>query len=64
MNALTISDLIDRLPAPYAETLRLRLYDDLDYDAIAVRLDVPIGTVRSRLAKARELLGAALSQPS
>lgn len=55
-NRMTIADVIDSLPSPYAETLRLQLFDDLDYEAIAGRLEVPIGTVRSRLAKGKELL--------
>lgn len=59
-NRLTISDVIDSLPEPYGETLRLQLFDDLDYEAIAVRLQIPIGTVRSRLAKAKDLLRSAL----
>jgi RNA polymerase sigma factor (sigma-70 family) len=59
-NRLTISDLIDSLPEPYSETLRLQLFEDLDYEAIATRLQIPIGTVRSRLAKAKDLLREAL----
>jgi RNA polymerase sigma-70 factor, ECF subfamily len=55
-NRLTIADLIDALPTPYRETLRLQLFEDLDYEAIADRLGVPMGTVRSRLAKGKELL--------
>jgi RNA polymerase sigma-70 factor (ECF subfamily) len=57
---LTIEALVDGLPEPYRQTLRLQLFDNLDYDAIAGRLEVPVGTVRSRLAKARELLRVAL----
>jgi RNA polymerase sigma-70 factor (ECF subfamily) len=55
-NRMTIADVIDSLPPPYGETLRLQLFEDLDYEAIAARLGVPIGTVRSRLAKGKELL--------
>lgn len=58
---LTIEALVDSLGEPYRETLRLQLYDNLDYDAMADRLGVPVGTVRSRLAKARDLLRVALS---
>jgi RNA polymerase sigma-70 factor (ECF subfamily) len=61
---LTIERLVDGLPEPYAETLRLQLFDNLDYDAIATRLGIPVGTVRSRLAKARDLLKAALADDS
>jgi RNA polymerase sigma-70 factor (ECF subfamily) len=58
---MAIEDLVATLPAPYGETLRLQLFENLDYDAIAARLGVPVGTVRSRLAKARELLRDALA---
>jgi RNA polymerase sigma-70 factor (ECF subfamily) len=56
----TIKNAVEALPEPYRETLLLQLYGDLDYDAIAERLDVPVGTIRSRLAKARTLLRSAL----
>jgi RNA polymerase sigma-70 factor (ECF subfamily) len=61
-NRLSIADIIDGLPQPYAETLRLQIFDDLDYEGIAARLQVPVGTVRSRLAKAKELLRQALTE--
>ncbi len=60
VNRMSIADVIDRLPAPYRETLKLQIYDDLDYEAIAERLRIPIGTVRSRLSKAKDLLREAL----
>jgi len=56
----TVKAVIEALPEPYRETISLQLYEDLDYDAIAARLDIPVGTVRSRLAKARDLLRTAL----
>lgn len=59
---LTIEALVDGLPEPYRETLQLQLQAQLDYEAIAARLGVPVGTVRSRLAKARELLRVAMEQ--
>jgi len=61
-NRLSISDIIDRLPDAYRETLRLQVFDDLDYEAIAARLGVPVGTVRSRLAKAKELMRELLTE--
>lgn len=57
----TIKAIIDGLPDPYRETLSLQVYEDLDYDAIAGRLDVPVGTIRSRLAKAKELMRKSLT---
>ena len=44
------------LPPHYREAMILRFYDELSYAEMAEVLDVPVGTVRSRLAKARELL--------
>jgi RNA polymerase sigma-70 factor, ECF subfamily len=41
------------LPVPYREVLILREIEDLDYRQIAEIVDVPIGTVMSRLSRAR-----------
>jgi RNA polymerase sigma-70 factor (ECF subfamily) len=59
---LSMEALVDGLPEPYRETLKLQAFENLDYDAIAARLGVPIGTVRSRLAKARQLLWDAMKE--
>jgi RNA polymerase sigma-70 factor, ECF subfamily len=42
---------IDDLPAEQAEALRLRYFEDLSPTAIAARLDHPLPTVKSRLAR-------------
>ena len=51
--------LIEGLPEPFRETLVLREINDLDYREIAAVTGVPVGTVMSRLARARALLRAA-----
>jgi RNA polymerase sigma-70 factor (ECF subfamily) len=45
-----------RLPLRQREVVLLHAWGDLSYDEIARALDVPIGTVRSRLARARRSL--------
>ncbi len=49
-----VQDAIDKLPAKYKEVLTLYYMDDLLYRDIAQVLDIPIGTVMSRLTRARE----------
>ncbi|HET7132160.1 MAG TPA: RNA polymerase sigma factor [Gammaproteobacteria bacterium] len=51
---------IARLPIEYREALVLRELQELSYAETALVLDCPIGTVRSRLHRARALLAAAL----
>jgi RNA polymerase sigma factor (sigma-70 family) len=53
IDSQTLSRLIERLPAEYQEVLLLREIEDLSYKEIAVVTAVPIGTVMSRLARAR-----------
>jgi RNA polymerase sigma-70 factor (ECF subfamily) len=47
---------VARLPRRQREVLLLAAWADLSYAEIAFALDLPIGTVRSRLARARERL--------
>jgi RNA polymerase sigma-70 factor (ECF subfamily) len=49
------------LPAPFREILVLREVHDLDYRTIAEVAALPIGTVMSRLARARRLLTATIA---
>jgi len=54
--------MIRRLPEPFRETLVLRELEELSYKQIAAITGVPVGTVMSRLARARQMLGAELEQ--
>ena len=47
---------IDALPLPYREVVVLRDIEELHYDEIATMVGVPVGTVKSRLFRAREML--------
>ncbi|TDW39689.1 RNA polymerase sigma-70 factor (ECF subfamily) [Curtobacterium sp. PhB42] len=48
-----------RMPARDRDALLLYAWGDLDYEGVAQALDVPVGTVRSRLNRARRMLRAA-----
>lgn len=47
---------IERLPQEFRETLILRDLENLSYKEIAATLDIPMGTVMSRLSRARRML--------
>jgi RNA polymerase sigma-70 factor (ECF subfamily) len=50
---LLARQVLDELPAPLRAALVLREQEGLSYAEIATALGVPVGTVRSRLSKAR-----------
>jgi RNA polymerase sigma-70 factor, ECF subfamily len=52
-------NLIAGLPAPFREAIVLRELNDLSYQQIAEVAGVPVGTVMSRLARARSMLRSA-----
>ena len=55
-DAETIRRLVAELPDPFREAVVLREINDLSYREIADVVGVPVGTVISRLARARSML--------
>jgi len=53
---------INRLPAEYRLVLMLVTVEGYQYDEVAAIVDVPVGTVMSRLSRARQRLRDDLSQ--
>lgn len=62
--ARTMQELVAALPEAFREVIVLREIEDLSYREIADALDVPVGTVMSRLARARAMLRTAWLEAS
>ena len=54
-----VREALSGLPAEEREALLLRVWEELPYAEIAVVMDVPVGTVKSRINRARTSLRAA-----
>ena len=52
----SIEEAIKSLPDNYREVILLRHRDDKSYEEIAELLSIPVGTVKARIFRARELL--------
>lgn len=59
-----LMDALRRLPTALLHPLLLRELEDMTYEDIATTLGVPIGTVMSRLFRARKLVRERLSKPA
>jgi RNA polymerase sigma-70 factor (ECF subfamily) len=51
---------VERLPAKYKRLVDLRYFQELSYEEVADELDLPLGTVKAQLFRARELLSQEL----
>ena len=51
-----VQEALSRLPVPYREVLLLCEYEEMSYQEISAMLSVPMGTVMSRLSRARRAL--------
>jgi len=58
--AFEVRRALDALPSAERETVRLAHLEGLTHTEVAARLDVPLGTVKSRLGRAYRRLEAAL----
>jgi len=56
-------DALARLEARDRDVLLLVAWEELSYEEAAAALEIPVGTVRSRLHRARTALRAALAGP-
>ena len=59
-----VREALEQLPSDFREVLVLREFEEMSYREIASVVGVPIGTVMSRLARARDRLSALLRSSS
>jgi RNA polymerase sigma-70 factor (ECF subfamily) len=52
----TVFDAIEALPEDLRTAITLRELEGMSYEEIAAAMDCPIGTVRSRIFRAREAI--------
>jgi len=52
----SVNSIIEELPEKYKKVINLRHKEDKSYEEIAQALDIPIGTVKARIFRAREIL--------
>jgi RNA polymerase sigma factor (sigma-70 family) len=51
-----LKSIVDQLPQRYRTLIILRYYDEQSYEEIAQQLDLPLGTVKAQLFRARDLM--------
>lgn len=54
--AKILKEALDSLPDKYRDIIRMRHIEELSYQEIAELLDLPLGTVKAHIFRARELL--------
>ena len=57
-----VQEALGRLPLPYREVLLLCEFEEMSYQEISATLAIPIGTVMSRLSRARRALRQAVQE--
>jgi RNA polymerase sigma factor (sigma-70 family) len=49
-------EVVEKLKPHYKKLIQLRYFEELSYEELAEQLDLPLGTVKAQLFRARELL--------
>jgi RNA polymerase sigma-70 factor (ECF subfamily) len=57
----TIKSAIEKLPEEMRIAITLREFEGMSYEEIAEAMDCPVGTVRSRIFRAREAIDSKLN---
>ena len=59
-----VRDLVNELGEKYRRMIELRYYEEYAYDEIALELNIPLGTVKAQLHRAKDLLYEKAQRPS
>ena len=51
-----LKNIVEQLPSRYRTLIMLRYFEEQSYEEIAQQLDLPLGTVKAQLFRARDLL--------
>lgn len=54
--SILLREIIDKLNPKYGRLIQLRYFDELSYEEIALELNIPLGTVKAQLFRAKSLL--------
>lgn len=57
-----LKQVVAQLKDPYRQMIEMRYYEDLSYEEIAERMQLPMGTVKVRLMRAKTLLASVLKE--
>lgn len=57
-----LKHVVAQLKDPYRQMIEMRYYEDLSYEEIAERMQLPMGTVKVRLMRAKTLLASVLKE--
>ncbi|MDA3882033.1 MAG: sigma-70 family RNA polymerase sigma factor [Bacteroidales bacterium] len=63
-NKEEILEIVQQLKPRYRELIELRYFKEYAYEEIAQHMNLPLGTVKAQLFRARELLTNTISKPS
>lgn len=53
---ILMRDVVEKLKPKYRNLVEMRYFQELSYEEISVKLDLPLGTVKAQLFRARDLL--------
>lgn len=57
-----LKNILEQLPQRYRIMITLRYYDEQSYEEIAQQLDLPVGTVKAQLFRAKDLMSKIINQ--
>lgn len=58
-----VGGLVPQLGDKYRQMIELRFYEEMSYEEIANKLEIPLGTVKAQLYRAKESLYGMLTRP-